>query len=461
MFPSQSFNCLFFYFFLELFRNIVHAVVCRPKSTIIICIPISNVFLFSLGQCRGACLLVLYPFYCFLLHYSLPAFFPPPPHLSSYFIYSKQSLFRPLLSKQSFRPCVLLCPVLLNSNSCIVHAWIHSFFPQPYCKFPSFVFLIFRFISTQTCLIVNPICFAAIFTPASLQTQPVPRFSVITTLTYLIASYSSCFCKLMQIIMQAIPYALLISILALSTNTESALLSTSSDLPWVAYRNYFESKKNCLGQQKLVCRLRPTKGNRVTGTVSFRPVYRIRAKYGERCGVLVHALIQNLKKGKHGFHIHEFGDLRRDDASLHGGHFANPFGRKVPHGFPTDDRRHWGDLGNLIAWGGGNAKYLRVDSVFNANSIVGRSIVVHADEDIGVFGQPSGDSGSRVASCVIGFANTAALPLWSYIMIFFFFKIAFGRVLSFSSLHIFFLHTFVTHPFRSTICTVTWSSSLK
>lgn len=211
--------------------------------------------------------------------------------------------------------------------------------------------------------------------------------------------------------MLVILYVLLVFILALSTKTESTALSTSPRLPWVAHQNYFESKKNCLAQPKLVCRLQPTKGNRVTGMVSFKPVYRIRAKYGERCGVLVRALVQKLKKGKHGFHIHEFGDLRRDDATLHGGHFANPFGRKVPHGYPTDARRHWGDLGNLIAWGGGNAKYVRVDSVFNANSIIGRSVVVHAGEDIGVFGQPSGDSGSRVASCVIGFANTAALPL--------------------------------------------------
>lgn len=188
-------------------------------------------------------------------------------------------------------------------------------------------------------------------------------------------------------------------------------LSLSSLEAVATTRQNLENKKNCLSQKRLVCQMQATKGNRVQGVVSFRPVYRIRAKYGDRCAVLVTAQLQKLKKGKHGFHIHEFGDLRKDDASLHGGHFGNPIGRKVPHGLPNDARRHWGDLGNLIAWGGGNAKYVRTDTVISLPAIVGRSVVVHADEDIGVFGQPSGNSGSRVASCVIGFANTAAKPL--------------------------------------------------
>jgi len=45
--------------------------------------------------------------------------------------------------------------------------------------------------------------------------------------------------------------------------------------------------------------LHPTAGNKVTGTVTFTPV---------ASGVQVHAEIAGLTPGKHGFHIHEFGD---------------------------------------------------------------------------------------------------------------------------------------------------------
>ena len=143
--------------------------------------------------------------------------------------------------------------------------------------------------------------------------------------------------------------------------------------------------------------LHPTAGNKVSGIVTLTPV---------ADGVQVHAEITGLTPGKHGFHIHEFGDCSAADASSAGGHF-NPTNQ--PHAGPDAAARHEGDMGNVEADASGNAKLDYVDhqiSLANdARSAIGRSVVVHAKAD-DLKTQPSGDSGARIACGVIGWAKT-------------------------------------------------------
>ena len=93
------------------------------------------------------------------------------------------------------------------------------------------------------------------------------------------------------------------------------------------------------------------------------------------------AELTGLTPGEHGFHVHEFGDCSMADGTCAGGHF-NPTG--APHGGPDDAKRHVGDLGNIKADASGKATYKRVDKMLalnGPNSIIGRSIIVHAAPD--------------------------------------------------------------------------------
>lgn len=144
--------------------------------------------------------------------------------------------------------------------------------------------------------------------------------------------------------------------------------------------------------EKAVAVLNATEGNTVTGTVTFTTV---------PGGTRIVADVYDLKPGKHGFHVHEHGDCSSHDGMTAGGHF-NPTGKK--HGGPDSLERHIGDMGNLVADDQGYAHYDRVDDLIELsgpNTIVGRSIIVHADED-DLTSQPTGNSGKRIACGVIG-----------------------------------------------------------
>lgn len=141
--------------------------------------------------------------------------------------------------------------------------------------------------------------------------------------------------------------------------------------------------------------LYPTEGNQVDGTVIF-------TKTAD--GVKVVADIEGLTPGKHGFHIHEYGDCSSSDGTSAGGHF-NP--GQMPHGAPTDQNRHEGDIGNITADSSGVAHLEWTDkgmTLSGPNSIIGRSVIVHAKED-DLKTQPTGNAGPRVACGVIGIAK--------------------------------------------------------
>ncbi|MDR3635827.1 MAG: superoxide dismutase family protein [Isosphaeraceae bacterium] len=149
------------------------------------------------------------------------------------------------------------------------------------------------------------------------------------------------------------------------------------------------------GPTKAIAVLYPTKGSTVSGTVTFTKVEH---------GVRVHAHISGLTPGKHGFHIHEFGDSSSPDGKAAGGHF-NP--EKHQHGGRDAAKRHVGDLGNIEADANGEVDYDEVDkhlAFHGAHSILGRGLVVHEKAD-DLKTQPTGDAGGRVAVGVIGVAK--------------------------------------------------------
>jgi superoxide dismutase, Cu-Zn family len=146
---------------------------------------------------------------------------------------------------------------------------------------------------------------------------------------------------------------------------------------------------------KAIAVLHSTTGSNVSGTVTF-------TASGDKVKVV--ADITGLTPGKHGFHIHEFGDCSDPKAASAGGHF-NP-GHKQ-HGGPDASERHAGDLGNIDADASGKAHLELTDRVMKlsgSDSIIGHAVIVHEKAD-DLKTQPTGDAGGRLACGVIGVAK--------------------------------------------------------
>lgn len=121
--------------------------------------------------------------------------------------------------------------------------------------------------------------------------------------------------------------------------------------------------------------------------------------------------VTGLKPGFHGFHIHEFGDLTEGCKSLCS-HY-NPHNKQ--HGGLHDKERHIGDLGNIHADSKGVA---HIDILVphasvplaGKYSVIGRSMIVHEDEDDLGKGDAhdshtTGHAGKRIACGVIGISR--------------------------------------------------------
>jgi Cu-Zn family superoxide dismutase len=112
----------------------------------------------------------------------------------------------------------------------------------------------------------------------------------------------------------------------------------------------------------------------------------------------------------HGFHVHEAGDLT-DKCTSMCAHF-NPYGKT--HGCPGMKERHVGDLGNLRTNAKGEANYTIHDEYIKLrgtkSNIVGRGLIIHADEDDCGKGEnaeslKTGNAGKRIACAVIGYSK--------------------------------------------------------
>uniref|UniRef100_H2YL26 Superoxide dismutase [Cu-Zn] n=1 Tax=Ciona savignyi TaxID=51511 RepID=H2YL26_CIOSA len=146
-----------------------------------------------------------------------------------------------------------------------------------------------------------------------------------------------------------------------------------------------------------VCVLKGEQG--VTGIVKFS-----QQADGSPCKIT--GELTGLAAGKHGFHIHQYGDHTNGCTST-GGHF-NPQNKE--HGAPDVSERHFGDLGNVTADASGTATVDITDNLVTLTgefSVVGRAVVVHAGEDdLGLGGfedsKTTGHAGGRLACGVIG-----------------------------------------------------------
>jgi Cu-Zn family superoxide dismutase len=163
--------------------------------------------------------------------------------------------------------------------------------------------------------------------------------------------------------------------------------------------------------------------------MSIKPIYAIAVFDGNIKGnvkfnedlvnncIQINLNITGLKpKSKHGFHVHEAGDLT-DKCTSMCAHF-NPYGSS--HGCPGIKERHIGDLGNIHTNSKGEAKYTFYDNVIKLRgtkcNIIGRGLIIHEDEDDCGKGEnaeslKTGNAGKRIACAVIGYSKENFIPL--------------------------------------------------
>lgn len=143
---------------------------------------------------------------------------------------------------------------------------------------------------------------------------------------------------------------------------------------------------------KSIVKLEAKSGSKVSGTLYLED------HFG---GLIISGKVSGLKKGKHGFHVHETGNCSAADASSAGGHFHK---EGQVHGDKGVETSHLGDLGNIEVGKDGSSDlnlYIKGLSLGKGEtSIVNKALVIHADAD-DFKSQPAGNSGARIACGVI------------------------------------------------------------
>ena len=168
---------------------------------------------------------------------------------------------------------------------------------------------------------------------------------------------------------------------------------------------------------KAICVLTNVSDPNISGYIEFEEV---QVSKNGRKNLKITVNVEGLSPGLHGFHIHQSGDLRKGCGSLCA-HF-NP--DNTLHGDINDPRihRHAGDLGNIKANKKGIVKKTFYDKILRLSgkyNIIGRSVVIHQDEDdlglggLDIYGniidpekynesRLTGNAGARIACGVIG-----------------------------------------------------------
>ena len=141
--------------------------------------------------------------------------------------------------------------------------------------------------------------------------------------------------------------------------------------------------------------------NNITGIIKFIQSHnRVKVSYD----------ITGLKDGLHGFHVHNYGDLT-DGCKSACAHF-NPYNKK--HGKRNDKNSHAGDLGNILSKNNKCKGHFYDNKISldysKKNCVIGRSIIIHEDEDdLGKGGNEeslkTGNAGKRLACGIIGITN--------------------------------------------------------
>lgn len=116
--------------------------------------------------------------------------------------------------------------------------------------------------------------------------------------------------------------------------------------------------------------------------------------------------LYNLPPGKHGFHIHEIGDMRKGCDSL-GSHY-NPY--HGSHSGLNEEKSHLGDFGNIVVDGTGRCHseiFVYGLLLSSQNNVIGRSMVIHEKvDDLGrgpnEESKKTGNSGARISCGIIG-----------------------------------------------------------
>jgi Cu-Zn family superoxide dismutase len=137
--------------------------------------------------------------------------------------------------------------------------------------------------------------------------------------------------------------------------------------------------------------MKPAKKQKAKGVIHFM-------QSGDK--IKVEAMLEGLKPGPHGFHIHEKGDCSAADFTSAGGHF-NPAHKS--HGGLEATEKHGGDMGNINADAKGKAKLtleLSGISIGGAEGILGKAVIIHENSD-DFKTQPTGNAGGRIACGVI------------------------------------------------------------